>query len=194
MAAEHVLDTHGYSKFSMASVSSGSGLSIGGMYAHFANKEALLRQVKNEVLGKLENRLEKQLEAHAGSLEGSVGAFVSTLSKALSDQGKLFAFIFAQSVNDADMRRRGFQFHQHCKNLLHHSLLVSCPALGATSKIDILYEIVVQSLLMRVTSLGTVSDSEHMYDGFPARITYETELMKIAVNYLAPDSWRPTQP
>lgn len=97
-------------------------------------------------------------------------------------------------MRTAGMRRRGFQFHQNCKTLLRHSLLGSCPALAATAKIDILYEIVVQSLLMRVTSLGTVSDPQHMYDGFPDRVTYERELMKLAVNYLASDSWRPSQP
>lgn len=185
-ATEKVLDLHGYTEFSMASVSAGSGMSIGALYSHFANKEALLREVKNDVLTRLELKLEERLQISADSVESTISAFVTELSGALTDQRKLFAFIFAQSVHDAEMRRRGFLFHQRLKTTLRHTLLLNHPGGDKESgrSVDFVYELMVQSLLMRATSLGTVTEAELVYDGFPNPAAYERELIQTVTAYL----------
>ena len=185
-ATEKALDLHGYSEFNMASVSAGSGLSIGALYAHFANKESLLREVKNDVLTRLELKLEQRLQITADDVESTIHAFVTELSGALTDQRKLFAFIFAQSIHDAEMRKRGFLFHQRLKTILRHTLLLNHPCRDTAfdESVDFVYELMVQGLLMRVTSLGTITEAEHVYDGFPNPEVYERELIRAVTSYL----------
>ena len=184
--AEEVLASAPYADFSMALVSSSSGLSIGGLYARFPNKEALLREVKNHVLTKLENDLEAALKTHAGDLPGTVSTFVQTLSTSLRRRQYLYAFIFTHSAGDAAMRQRGFAFHRRAKQLFTSSLMndVAAGGTASTTKMNMAYEFIVQGLLMRVTSLGSVSATEFLYQGIPSSESYAEALTQATVLYL----------
>ncbi|MFD0662632.1 TetR/AcrR family transcriptional regulator [Thermocatellispora tengchongensis] len=124
-AAVDVLTADGIADFTMSSVSELAGLSVGGVYGRFPNKQSLLREVKNEVLTELEEAIAERLAAVGESGGGPaevLEAFVTGLSEHLYARTRLFAFVFLQSADDAVMRRRGFDFHQRMKDALRDAL------------------------------------------------------------------------
>jgi AcrR family transcriptional regulator len=185
-AAVNLLTTEGFSEFTMSSVSDESGVSIGGVYRRFPNREALLRQVKDEVMNDLEAVVDERLAAEPADLAQILAAFTGVLSAEYSARSRLFAFIFVHSADDGVMRRRGFDFHNRMKQMLR-SAVHRCPDLcadGLDATVDIVYELIMQSLLMRVTTSGSVDAGEPTYDGRPDSPTYATELARAAHLYL----------
>jgi AcrR family transcriptional regulator len=186
-AAEQVLASATYANFSMTLVSTCSGLSIGGLYARFPNKEALLREVKNDVLLKLEGELKEGL-CGAQDLTSTIRSFVRTLSDSFASCQHLYAFIFTHSAGDSRMRERGFIFHRRAKHLFTNSVLRNTSTASfSTEKLDMAYEFIVQGLLMRVTSLGSVGSDEYLYDGIPTPRNYSEALVEATVLYLTND-------
>ena len=185
-AAVALLTSEGFSEFTMSSVSDESGVSIGGVYRRFPNREALLRQVKEEVMTDLEAVVEERLAAEPDQLTEVLDTFTGVLSTEYFARSRLFAFIFVHSADDSVMRRRGFDFHTRMKTMLLEAVRrcgeVSGDELDAA--VDIAYEVIMQSLLMRVTTAGSVTDDEPTYAGRPDAGTYATELARVARLYL----------
>ncbi|GAA5040789.1 AcrR family transcriptional regulator [Thermocatellispora tengchongensis] len=189
-AAVDVLTADGIADFTMSSVSELAGLSVGGVYGRFPNKQSLLREVKNEVLTELEEAIAERLAAVGESGGGPaevLEAFVTGLSEHLYARTRLFAFVFLQSADDAVMRRRGFDFHQRMKDALRDALApypIEPAGPGEADRIDVVYEVVVQSITIRAVSAGTIADGERTYRSVPGWRQYAAELTEIALLYL----------
>lgn len=178
-AAVHVIITRGIHDFTMTAVSDAAGISIGGVYGRYPNKEALLRAVKDHVLTSLEAEVEQRLSSDGLDPSELFEAFTRAISLAFTESSGLYAFIFIHSAEDAAMKARGFLFHQRIKDLLQERVLVS----SVTDQIgfDVVYDMIMQSLLMRVISMGNVPDGRAPYTGFPDADVYARELV-VAVN------------
>lgn len=82
-SAEQVLATSGVDDFTMASVASHSGVSVGGIYRRFDGKEQLLAALKDRLLGRLEEDLAGRLSAADHCLAGIVSAFTHAIADGL---------------------------------------------------------------------------------------------------------------
>lgn len=182
-AAVTVISTHGIHDFKMTSVADAAGISIGGVYGRYPNKEALLRAVKDTVLTSLESQVAQHLESSAPESEALFGAFTRAISAAFAEASRLYAFIFIHSAEDAAMKARGFLFHARIKGLLEERVLGD----GVTDRtgLDVAYDIIVQSLLMRVISMGSVPEGDSPYDGFPPAELYAQELVHAVSAYVS---------
>ena len=85
-------------------------------------------------------------------------------------------------AEDAAKKVRGFQFHDRLKGLLRDRVLGH----GVTDEtgLDVAYELIVQSLLMRVISMGSVPEGEVPYAGFPDAQRYAVELSRAVTAYV----------
>ncbi|MFC5676714.1 TetR/AcrR family transcriptional regulator [Aeromicrobium endophyticum] len=182
-AAVQVITRQGIHDFTMSAVSDAAGISIGGVYGRYPNKEALLRAVKDEVLTGLETDVQRQLDAADPGSRALLGAFTHVVSNAFAESSGLYAFIFIHSAQDAAMKARGFAFHQRVKGLLQERLLDH----GVTDQtgVDVAYDMIMQSLLMRVISMGNVPDGEVPYAGFPDPDLYAREIVLAVDAYVA---------
>jgi len=187
-AAVALLTAEGYPEFTMSSVSGESGVSIGGVYRRFPTREGLLQHVKNEVMSDLESTIEARVMAiESADSETVLSIFTHGLSGECTSRARLFAFIFIHSANDSIMRRRGFDCHVKMKRLLV-SALERCPDSSRKTleaSLDIVHDGIVQSLLMRVTTAGSVEADESTYPGQPDSESYATELVRMTYSYLA---------
>lgn len=185
-AAVALLTSEGFSEFTMSSVSDESGVSIGGVYRRFPNREALLRQVKEEVMSDLEAVVEERLASEPHHLTEVLDTFTGVLSTEYFARSRLFAFIFVHSADDSAMRRRGFDFHTRMKQMLLEAVRRCSEVSGndLDAAVDIVYEVIMQSLLMRVTTAGSVTADEPTYAGRPDSGTYAIELARVARLYL----------
>lgn len=181
-AAVEVITTHGIHDFKMTAVSDASGISIGGVYGRYPNKEALLRAVKDHVLTELESEVERHLADSGSTAEAIFSAFTEAISETFRRSSRLYAFIFLHSAEDAAMKARGFQFHDRIKGLLRDRVLGQ----GVTDEtgLDVAYELIVQSLLMRVISMGSVPEGDVPYTGFPDAQRYAGELSRAVTAYV----------
>jgi AcrR family transcriptional regulator len=187
-AAVQVITRQGIHDFTMSAVSDAAGISIGGVYGRYPNKEALLRAVKDDVLTRLETQVEHELEAAGPGARAVFGAFTHAVSSTFAESSGLYAFIFIHSAQDAAMKARGFAFHQRIKGLLQERVLDH----GITDQtgVDVAYDMVMQSLLMRVISMGNVPDGDVPYAGFPDPDLYARELVLAVDAYVAQRSPR----
>lgn len=180
-AAVEVITTHGIHDFKMTAVSDIAGISIGGVYGRYPNKEALLRAVKDHVLTGLEADVERQLSSASLKTEAIFAAFTTAISDAFAQSSRLYAFIFIHSADDAAMKARGFLFHERIKELLRERVLDG--NVSDEIGLDVAYDIIVQSLLMRVISMGSVAAGDIPYRGFPEASLYARELARAVTAY-----------
>ncbi|MEU5608243.1 TetR/AcrR family transcriptional regulator [Streptomyces sparsogenes] len=185
-AAVEMLTESGIADFTMTGVSRSAGLSIGGVYGRFPNREALLREVKDDVLTELEEEVRSRAEADPGDLRSTLTTLVTTLAEALHTRSRLFAFVFLHSADDPAMRRRGFVFHERMKNLFRDALGRHGESISRdrTTAVDVLYEVVVQSLISRTITEGSSPEGETTYAGIPPWRTYAAHVAEMSCLYL----------
>lgn len=186
-AAVTLLTDNGIGDFTMTDVSQAAGLSIGGVYGRYPTKEALLREVKNQVLGSLEAAVAETVEnTHGADLPETVTALVAVIAGSLHQRSRLFAFVFLHSANDPQMRRRGFQFHDRIKSAFMDVLLphASGTHLSARKTVDTVYETVIHSLISRSVTAGSIDPGEATYVSQPDWETYARELAAMCCTYL----------
>lgn len=78
-SAQHLLRTKGINGTSVAEVMKGAGLTVGGFYAHFESKDALIEHVLRRALGEMRAKLVGGLEEadELERLEASLGRYLS---------------------------------------------------------------------------------------------------------------------
>ena len=178
-SAIEVITDLGIREFTMAEVAGRAGVSVGGLYGRFPDKEALLYVVKDQALTDLATDIEQALNEADCRVESVIAAFVDTLTRVLFSAERLYAFIFVHSAEDERLRDRGFAFHEQLRRVF----LEKMTACGVRDErlLATTYEIIVQSLLMRVISLGHVTQEQTPYPGFPSPGQYATDLAAVAV-------------
>lgn len=180
-AAITVIANEGYPAFTMNAVAEVSGGSIGKVYARYSNKEALLYAVKDRTYRLLEAKVETDV-AEAESLTEIIGAFITSVSAEFFASPKLYSFVVSHSADDPELHGRGFDFHRQIRGTFLRRLrdagVDDEPVAGNV------YEMIIQSLLMRVLSLGVVAEGSLPYPGFPAPAAYQTFLITTATDIL----------
>ncbi|MGB3773501.1 MAG: TetR/AcrR family transcriptional regulator [Rhodococcus sp. (in: high G+C Gram-positive bacteria)] len=169
-AAVEVITEVGIQDFTMGGVAEAARISVGGLYGRYPDKDSLLYAVKDNVLTDLTRTVEDSLDGSEPTVRAVIQAYVGTLSRVLFGAERLYAFIFVHSAHDDRLRSRGFAFHRDLRAALVGKLrtagVVDAGALATT------YEIIVQSLLMRVISLGHSNTGNAPYEGFPSPDEY----------------------
>jgi AcrR family transcriptional regulator len=90
-AGERVLASEGFEDFTMAAVAQAAGVSVGALYRRYAGKEQLLYAVKDEMLTRLEQRLETTLRtASTRGLDAVVDAYTRVLSDTFSSGARAY--------------------------------------------------------------------------------------------------------
>lgn len=106
-AAEEVLSEQGLDGFTLIAVSSRSGVSVGGIYRRFTDKQELLRAIKDRVLTRLENAIASHMARLPPRLEDVVQVFVRETSHHFRVNSRLFTAFFTPGANDYQMAERG---------------------------------------------------------------------------------------
>lgn len=107
-SAEHVLVNDGLDEFTIARVAEHAGVSVGGVYRRFANKEQLVEAVRHEILVRLETAVTEALDAASPSLAGVLDAFTAALSQTLDEIGRVIPAILAGG-RSADVPQQGLR-------------------------------------------------------------------------------------
>lgn len=179
-AAVDVISTQGLAAFTMSTVATMAGGSVGKVYARYANRDALLLAVKDREFSRLESLLQQRL-AESDSAAEVITQFVSVISSSLFTAPKLFSFMVSHSADDVELHGRGFGFHRRSRSLLFDRLKKF--GIDDEAAIGQVYEMIVQSLLMRVISVGAINGGEP-YPGFPTVDDYRDFLIDVALSRL----------
>lgn len=109
-AAETVLSRDGWDLFTMKAVADEAGASVGGIYRRFANKEQLLRAIKDNVLTRAD-AMHKNIAAHkAKNLRDAVRHYAERRIESLTSYADILKKILdAQQQSDQVMQNRGRQ-------------------------------------------------------------------------------------
>lgn len=181
-AAATVIAVDGFPAFTMNSVAEMVGGSIGRVYARYPNKETLLFAVKDRTYQQLEKKVETEISKET-TVAGVITALVITVSTSFFAAPRLYSFIVSHSADAPRLHGRGFEFHKSIRctflNQLHECGVIDDRAISNV------YEMIIQSLLMRVISLGVVAEGTIPYPGFPALAEYEKFLISTAVDVLS---------
>lgn len=173
-AAVDLIAERGINGFAMTAVAERAGVSIGGVYGRYPDKDALLHAVKSRVLDELQATVQSALDDAPDAVDAVVRAYTGTISSSLFDNPRLYAFIFVHSADKADLKGLGFSFHDAIRTAYVRKLsgagVTDQDALAAT------YEMIVQSLLMRVISVGHSEPTTPLYEGFPDPEKYATTM------------------
>ena len=180
-AAATVIAVDGFPAFTMNSVAEMVDGSVGRVYARYPNKEALLFAIKDRTYRRLEKKVETEVSKKT-TVAGVITALVTTVSTSFFAAPRLYSFIVSHSADDPRLHGRGFEFHKRIRctflNQLHECGVIDD---GTISNV---YEMVIQSLLMRVISLGVVTEEAIPYPGFPTLAEYEKFLISTAIDVL----------
>ncbi len=106
-AAEAVLTRDGWDAFTMKAVADESGVSIGGIYRRFANKEQLLRAIKDQILGRADLAQQMILEQSASDLRGAIRLYVQSRIASLRSYSGVLRQVFEGQMRDHVMQERG---------------------------------------------------------------------------------------
>jgi AcrR family transcriptional regulator len=87
--AERVLRREGLDAFTIAAVAAESGVSIGGIYGRFKNREEILGAIYKEVLSRMERHVEDHLNRPFASLEEIADVFAREIVTILEQLGDL---------------------------------------------------------------------------------------------------------
>ena len=109
VAAETVLSRDGWEAFTMKAVADEADASVGGIYRRFANKEQLLRAIKDNVLTRAD-ALHRDLAAYkASDLADAVQHYARYRIEALTSYADILKKILDAQQGDAVMQNRGRQ-------------------------------------------------------------------------------------
>lgn len=109
-AAEAVLVRDGWAAFTINAVAAEAGSSVGGIYRRFANKEQLLRAIKERVLGQADSDHKAiASSSKAKNLEQAVAHYVSRRVASLRGYSGIMRQIFEGQHGDLVMEERGRQ-------------------------------------------------------------------------------------
>jgi AcrR family transcriptional regulator len=108
-AAETVLSRDGWEAFTMKAVADEAGASVGGIYRRFANKEQLLRAIKDNVLTRADGKHKNIATYQASSLSDAVEHYARSRIDALTSYADILKKIFDAQQGDAVMQNRGRQ-------------------------------------------------------------------------------------
>lgn len=108
-AAEAVLAREGWDAFTMNAVAAESGVSIGGIYRRFPNKEHLLRALKDKVLTRADVRQREIAQHRAPNLVSAVEYYVNRRVEALRGYAPILRRILNAQPQDPVMEERGRQ-------------------------------------------------------------------------------------
>lgn len=107
-SAEHVLVHDGLDEFTIARVADHAGVSVGGVYRRFENKDQLVDAVRQDMLARLETAITEALDTAQPSLAGVLETFSSALSDFLAKSGHVLPAILA-GRRGPDMPQQGVQ-------------------------------------------------------------------------------------
>ena len=116
--AERLLTKSGASQLTLAAVSKASGVSIGGIYRRFEDREALIRAIQERVNEKMAQdylTLERDLAAQPETLEARVTYLVASLTTHLRNHMSVIKAIVEASWSDPIVAARGremFRIHE----------------------------------------------------------------------------------
>jgi AcrR family transcriptional regulator len=107
-AAETVLARDGWQSFTMASVAEEAGVSIGGIYRRFENKEQLLRAIKDHVLARADAEHQRIADtASTRNLAGAISHYVVNRIASLRGYSDIMRQVFEGQQSDPVMEERG---------------------------------------------------------------------------------------
>ena len=104
-AAEAVLRRDGVENFVISAVAAEAGVSVGGIYGRFRNREELLVAIHREVITRLDNQVTQTLSrTDFGGLSEVLHAFVQEMTERFRADGPVYAAAPKPSENDAPRR------------------------------------------------------------------------------------------
>ena len=108
-AAENVLSRDGWEAFTMKAVAEEADASVGGIYRRFANKEQLLRAIKDNVLNRADAMHRSIAVYQAKDLADAIEHYVRYRIEALTGYADILKKILDAQQGDVVMHNRGRQ-------------------------------------------------------------------------------------
>lgn len=151
--AEHVLRRDGLDSFSMTAVAEASGLSIGGIYRRFANREALLLAIKEKHIDGGLVKIAAELKGGRPNLAETVNAYVGSLVRNYANEERLYsALLIANAFDDAmrDSSTRLKSGHGQIFDsvfLAHHEEITHpVPSLALSIALEVILAVIIRRL------------------------------------------------
>lgn len=187
LAAETVLSRDGWEQFTMKAVAEEAGASVGGIYRRFANKEQLLRAIKDNVLTRAD-AMHKNIAAHkAKNLRDAVRHYAERRIESLTSYADILKKILdAQQQSDQVMQTRGRQSVQLGLRTFRATVAPFRGEIGQKDPelaIEMAFFVFNAAVLRKVASYP----SDTVFDHLDWKVMAE-ELTKVILLYLKGDS------
>ena len=185
-AAETVLSRDGWEVFTMKAVADEADASVGGIYRRFANKEQLLRAIKDNVLTRAD-AMHKNIAAHkAKNLRDAVRHYAERRIESLTSYADILKKILdAQQQTDQVMQNRGRQSVQLGLRTFRATVAPFRSEIGHKDPelaIEMAFYVFNASVLRKVASYP----SDTVFDHLDWKVMAE-ELTKVILLYLQGD-------
>jgi AcrR family transcriptional regulator len=184
-AAERLMATTGSSQFTLADVCRESGLSVGGIYRRFEDKDALIRAVQQRLNARMEQeftQFEATILADGSGLEQQLSLLVTGLTDLLKRHAPSIKAMVEASWTDPVVAKHGFEAYEaHSKRfktlLLRHRrrIAVRDPEHAAEFCFSCIYELV-------VSHLGIGRQASEVNRSWPRLVE---DLQRLCIAYLA---------
>lgn len=179
--AERVLRREGLETFSMNAVADESGMSIGGIYRRFANREALLLAIKEMHIERGLSQIETDMAEVRANLADAVNDYVGSLVRNYAAEERLYSAILIANTTDNALQdsstrlRRGHLqifnrvFRPHHREITHPN---------RTTALCVAREIIMAGIIRRLQFVGMGRKLD------PAWPTFQRELSQMIITYL----------
>lgn len=157
LAAETILRTEGLDAFSMNGVARESGLSIGGIYRRFPNREALLLAVKEMHIDRGIAKLTHDLDFETTSLDDAVSAFTGSLIHNYSSEEMLYSAILVATASDGQLADSGTRMRKaflkiYTRAVKRHADEIPRKDVDVALKAS--FEVIMSTIVRRVQRVG----------------------------------------
>lgn len=119
-AATRLLSRRGYERLAIAEVARAARTSVGGLYARFADKQALLHAIDEDLLQRLRTLVDQTMAVarlHRTDVAGVIGAYVAMMVRMFARERPLLREISLRARQSGDpaftSRVRAFNDHAH---------------------------------------------------------------------------------
>jgi AcrR family transcriptional regulator len=184
-AAEALILEKGLPDVSVPDIVARAGSSVGGFYARFRDKNALLHALEERFFARLSDRVEQLAEpGHWGDadLAAIAAGLVAELVHTIERERSLIEAIIFRSASDRAFRNDGLAFRQRVSERVSHLLLLHADEIGHPEPrvaIDLGIQAAFAMMIQHVVFGGTAAGGRRLDD---ARL--ERELCRLCLGYL----------
>ena len=166
-AVEVLVSTKGLESLTLADLLRNSGVSNGTFYARFPSKDALVYELQDRVLARLEASLSRECAALRDReipLQQAVSRLTRALAEQFRDNAGLLASLMRNDDRDATMQRRAAKAHATIEQLFVETLAPRMPSASRSHRSIAMVHTVLSAVLIERVSADQSAAAKHSGD------------------------------